>query len=44
MLNKLMYNSVLVKSYKSHIYGIVIVVSIRADKILLKMVVSDRNM
>jgi hypothetical protein len=44
MLNKLMYNLVLVKRYKIYIYDIVIVVSIRVDKILLKMVVSDRNM
>jgi hypothetical protein len=37
MLNKLMYILVLVKRYKIYIYDIVI-------KILLKMVVSDRNM
>jgi hypothetical protein len=30
--------------YKLYIYDIVIVVSIHVDKILLKMVVSDRNM
>jgi hypothetical protein len=39
-----MYNLLLAKRYKIYIYGIVIIVSIRVDKILLKMVVSDRNM
>jgi hypothetical protein len=28
----------------SYIYGIVLVVSIRVDKMFLKMIVSDRNM
>jgi hypothetical protein len=44
MLNKLMYILVLVKRYKIYVYDIVIVASIRVDKILLKIVVSDRNM
>jgi hypothetical protein len=44
MLNKLIYNLVLVYRYKTYIYGIVVVVNSRVDKILLKMVVSDRNM
>jgi hypothetical protein len=39
-----MYNLVLVKKYNIYIYDIVTVVSIRADKILQKIVVSDRNM
>jgi hypothetical protein len=41
--NKLMYILVPVKRYNIYIYDIVIVVSIRVVKILLKMVVFDRN-
>jgi hypothetical protein len=39
-----MYNLVSVKRYKIYVCDIVIVVSVRVDKILLKMVVFDRNM
>jgi hypothetical protein len=39
-----MYNLVLVKRYNIYIYDIVLVVSVYVDRILLKMVVSDRNM
>jgi hypothetical protein len=39
-----MYIVVLVKRYKIYIYDIVIVVSIRVDKIILKMFDSDWNM
>jgi hypothetical protein len=42
--SKLMYSLVLVKQHNIYIYDIVIVVSIRVDKILLKMIASDRNM
>jgi hypothetical protein len=38
-----MYILVLVKRYNIYIYDIVIADSICVDKILLKMVVSDRN-
>jgi hypothetical protein len=38
------YYSVTEKRYKIYIYEIVIIVSIHVVKILLKMVVSDRNM
>jgi hypothetical protein len=39
-----MYSLVLVKRYELSINGIVIVVSVRVDKIRLKLVDSDRNM